>query len=133
MKRVWNLAGPFFVLLGVALLVAAPERADAKSKGLPSSDDRRAYCSSKEAECLAEAGRTCKETYDKAEHLAACIEYEVAECGRRYGLNSSCLTSPRGIPDPRSPRGAAGGGVIGEGPPLRPRTTLPKATDESGR
>lgn len=108
------------------LTLVFPASGLAKGKGLPSSQQRMHYCAQKLGECIADVGGTCSDTYEKAEHIDACMDAELAECNRRFGRSSRCLTSPRVIPGASQP-GNPGVGAIQEDRPARPRVAKPRS------
>lgn len=118
-------AGPALLALLCILFVLLPATGLAKGKGLPSSTERAQYCAQKLAECIVDVGPTCSDTYDKAEHVGACMDAGHDECNRSFGGRSRCLTSPRVVQD-ASHSQAAGTASVVEDRPSTPVTTAPR-------
>lgn len=124
-------------LFVVTLLL--PATGLSKSKGLPSSVERKQYCDQKLAECLADVGPTCSDTYEKAEHVVACMNAGRDECSRSFGKSSRCLTSPRILPGASEPLDPGTGSIQGDRP-SKPDIAAPRPagpvrlapTDEKG-
>lgn len=116
-------------LLGVSLglgLLAGDIRA--KDKGLPSSPQRDLFCKGRLDRCYHEVHKNCRDTYDRVDHRADCVNVGNRRCADLYGERSTCRTAPVVGPDLTRPK-QEGSGTIVE--PPRPRPKLPARSRDS--